>query len=699
MQSSAQPGAKYFKGGAQMMDCQMFVSMMDDFVDSTLSPADRHRMEEHLRMCGNCRKELEDLKSLLAHSADLSEKPQRDLWPQIEAGINAAGVPQTASADQPASSAFSMRAFGLTWRLAAVAILGTVILLATNYFRNSSSTPVSRTTKGLTDVTEANGNPKPSGSQDKQGLRRDLDSRQSESNESQPSGPAGNYAEACQCSPSPEISALIDRGSIIDEILPGMRAREAVSEQLYTLAGENSDDFFLHKASLENYSFFPLPAASSTATRRYLSKLVQRPDDPVWAYLYASSLFGKNTPEMIRLMRQLVADHAEFPWPYLSLAKVYGLFDYTDESEARSYLQAFMKLCPESPEPLPILVAFSNSDFLTDTVRRMRLNLAARSDIHSLLLYLPLWSLEARRGAAGEEFSKIQQRIRGDLKRLEGTESGRREQLAEVIRSGYRQIGDVDTFKELFEKDTSWSGRWGAVMLKMQEWNKENPAPPADSPAEKKTAYWENRLRMSESLIDKMPENPSLWIIKLESLAALKGHPQSEFLEAASNVLALEREGAETPELGTHLGWKSNLLKLASLCANQGLFLDQIPALIREGYAAAERRNYENSTDLWGNSQWASLMSRFNVWLEANDAWHSLADACLRVGKLDEASGALDSIENGLREFKTLLAQANARRDDGVTIEVQRKSMADKLAKLEERYAAARASERRAARK
>lgn len=198
-----------------------------------------------------------------------------------------------------------------------------------------------------------------------------------------------------------------------------------------------------------------------------------------------------------------------------------------------------------------------------------------------------------------------------------------------------------------------------------------------------------------------MPENPSLWTIKLESLAALKNHPQSGFLEAALNVLALERDGAETPELGTHLGRKSNLLKLASLCANQGLLLDQIPALIREGYAAAERHNHENSTDLSRNPKWVSLISRFNVWLEANDAWHSLADACLRVGKLDKASGALDSIEAGLREFKTLLdqAQANAAPDDGVTVEGQRKSMADKLAKLEEQYAAARASVRRAARK
>jgi hypothetical protein len=683
------------------MNCQMFFSLIDDFVDSTLAPADRSKMEEHLRMCSNCHKELEDLKSLLARSASLSEKPQRDLWPQIETGINAAGVPQTAPFKQAPASAFSMRAFRLTWRLAAVAILGTIILLAATYIRNRSSVLVSKSATGLTNVSGVNENPKPSGIQDKQGLRQDLDSRPSESNGSQLGVPAGNYAEACQCGPSAKIMDQIDRGSIIDESLPGMRAREAASERLYILAGENSDDFFLHKASLENYSLFPLHATSSTASPRYLSKLAQRPNDPVWTYLYASSLFGKDTPEMIRLMRQLEADHPEFPWPNLSLAKVYGLFDFKDESKARSYLQGFMKLCPESPEPLRLLVSFENSDFLTDTVRRMRSNLAQRSDVQSLLLYQNLWYLEDIRGASGEDSSKVQQRIREDLKRLESFESGVRGQLAAAIRSGYRQIDDVDTFAKLFDKDTSWSGRWGAVMLKIQEWNKVNPVPPPNAPAEKQTAYWENRLRMCESLIGKMPENPSLWIIKVESLAALKNHPQSEFLEAASNVLALERNGTETPELGTHLGWKSNLLKLASLCANQGLLLDQIPALIREGYAAAERRNDENSTDLSRNPKWVSLMSHFNLWLEANDAWHSLADACLRLGKPDKASDALDSIEAEQSEFKTLLAQAQAiaRPDDGVTIEGQRESMADKLAKLEERYTAARANLKRAARK
>jgi hypothetical protein len=157
-----------------------------------------------------------------------------------------------------------------------------------------------------------------------------------------------------------------------------------------------------------------------------------------------------------------------------------------------------------------LLVGLEKSDFLADAISRMRANLATRSDVQSLLLYQELWYLEVNRDATGEEFLRVQQRIREDLKRLQGLEAGRQVRLTELIARGYSEIGDRDTFRDMFDKDTSWSGRWAAVIGEMQEWNKTNPVPSADAPAEKRTAYWENRLRMSESLIKRMPENPSL---------------------------------------------------------------------------------------------------------------------------------------------------------------------------------------------
>ncbi len=647
---------------------------------------------------------LRALESLLDRSATIGETPDWDLWPNIASGIVAAGPPEsvsirrTSTSEPMTGSIFSQGRSRWIWRLAAVAILGTMLVLAATYLRNRPPAPVSRTTEAPADVVGAVRNPKAQPVPATQATTGDSRFPQMEANASQ-SGSSGNYAQACQCGPSLQIADLIDKAWIVDENLPSQRARDIVSERLYTLAGENADNFFLHRASVETRSY-PLHAAYNL-TQRYRMKLAQHPNDPVWTYLYAYRLFGMDTPEMIRLMQQLIADHPQFPWPNLVLAEVYSRYSSTDENKARTNLQTFMKLCPESPEPTRLLTALGNSDFLADAIGRMRANLATHSDIQSLLLYQDLWFLEAIRGATGEEITKVQQRIREDLKRLQSFEASRHGRLAQVIRGGYFNVGDKDTFRDLFDKDTSSSGRWGAVMGEMQEWNKANPVPPNDAQAEKRSAYWESRLRVSESWIKRMPENPSLWIIKLEALAALKNHSESEFLEAAANVLVLERNGTETPELGTHLRWKSNILKLASLYADQGILLDQVPAFIREGYAAAERYNREIVNDLSPNPEWSLLMRRFSSWMEADDAWHSLAAAYLRVGKPDKASNALDSIEPGLREFKTLLAKAqeDAKPDDSAITKAQRQSIADQLANREERYAAARASIRQAARK
>ena len=686
------------------MKCNDFSNLIDDFVDAALPTAESQRMEEHLRMCLKCREELQALESLLDRSMTISETPERNLWPSIAAAIAVAGRPENASilrtsaSDPMTGSIFSPGGSRWIWRLAAVALLGTMIVLAATYLRNRPLTPASKTTQGPTDNVRSLLNPKAQTVAATQAMSGESKSSQTEADASQ-SSHSGNYAQACQCGPSLEIADLIDKAWIVDEKLLSQSEREIVSERLYNLAGENADNFFLHKASVETRSY-PLHVAYNL-TQRYRIKLVQHPNDPVWTFLYAYSLFGKDTPEMIRLMQQLIADHPDFPWPNLVLAEVHGLFSYRDDDKAQSNIQAFMKLCPERPEPTRLLVALGNSDFLADAIGRMRTNLATHSDIQSLLLYQDLWYLEANRSATGEEISKVQQRIREDLKRLQSFEASRRGRLAQVIRGGYFDVGDKDIFRDLFDKDTSSSGRWGVVMGEMQEWNKANPAPPRDAPAEKRTAYWESRLRVSESWINRMPEDPSLWIIKLEALSALKNHSESEFLEAAANVLVLERNGAETPELGTHLPWKSNILKLASLYATRGILLDQVPALIRDGYAAAERLNREIANDLSPNPEWSLLMRRFSSWLEADDAWHSLAAAYLRVGKPDKAGNALDSIEPGLREFKMLLEQAQeaARPDESVITKGQRQSIADQLANREERYAAARASIRPAARK
>jgi hypothetical protein len=411
-------------------------------------------------------------------------------------------------------------------------------------------------------------------------------------------------------------------------------------------------------------------------------------------YLYAHSLYGKDTPKMIQLMEQLAVEHPEFPWPNLALAQAGKYVRVSRPANLQSYIQAFLKLCPKSPEPTPLLGDLEHSDFFTDAIGRMRKNLATRSDMPSLLLYSDLWFMEARMRVTGEEITEIQQTIRDDLTHLRSLEPEPQGELASLIRVGYGIIGDWETSRDLLKKNRSSSGRWSTVSFEIKDWNAQNPVPPGNAPAEQWTAYWESRLRACDSWIKELPESSSLLVLKLEALGALKNHPETGFIEVATKALALERETGERPQASPDLSWGSNILKLASLCAERGVWLDQIPALIDEGLTAAYQSSWENATDLTHDLQWVLLNMRFSYWIKADDVWHSLARAYLLQGKPDKAREALDFIEPGLTEFRSQLAQLQAgpRPYYEELIIGQRTTMANELAARERRLADARGS-------
>jgi hypothetical protein len=675
------------------MKCEIFISKIDDFVDATLQPIECQEMQAHLTICQSCRDELRCLHFILNGAAGICEKPDRDLWPQIAAEIVAMDRTKGATHLREISrlkngSHPAPRMGRILWRFAAVVIFGTMLIWAANHFRGRS---LVTKTNGRVNEIEAVRKPQIQSASSDQNQTQDFNLKQAAQSGIQNETSARDYAEACQCGPSTSISNLIDRAWIIDESLPFYKARAVLRDRLYELAIDNAQSFFLHKASIEARSF-PMQA-DHVSIQRYRAKLGKYPQNPGWAYLYAYSLFGKDTSEMIRLMQATIDQHPEFPWPNLALAEIYGIFNYRNDAKAQAYMQAFMRLCPDSPEPIRLLVSLEDSKFLASAVRRMRTNLAMRSDIRSLLLYRDLWYLEGVRGAGREDASVVQQKIKEDLNRLQMLEPGRRTQLAEVIRSGYLSIGDRDTFQNLLNKDTGLSGRWGSVALKMREWDKDNPAPSGDAAPDRQNTYWKGRLRILDSLIERMPENPSLWAAKLEALTKLGTCSEVDFAEIASKILLLERDWAELSWLDTNFRWKSNILKLAFLCGERGIYLDLVPTLIEEGHAIAERYSTEHINDLQRDPEWALLSRKLSIWFEADDAWYSLVSANIKSGKIAEASKALEIMESKLRESKSNLTtgfRISGTRDDSIE-EAQRKSMANQIADREKRIAVARA--------
>jgi hypothetical protein len=120
------------------MNCENYVAMMDDFLDSALSPIEREALEKHLKECGDCRSEIQSLQSLARKSAALPRnlRPDRDLWPTIEMRIRITGVPpRPAGQKDTVAEAGGGRqadpsAYRWGWRIAAAAVVGTVLVFA-----------------------------------------------------------------------------------------------------------------------------------------------------------------------------------------------------------------------------------------------------------------------------------------------------------------------------------------------------------------------------------------------------------------------------------------------------------------------------------------------------------------------------------------------------------------------------------------
>ena len=118
------------------MNCENYVEMMDDFLDSALSPMAREALESHMKECSDCRSEIQFLQSLARKSAALPRnlRPDRDLWPTIANRIRITGLPRRlgdqkdAGAEAGDGRQVNPGAYRWAWRIATAAVVGAVLI-------------------------------------------------------------------------------------------------------------------------------------------------------------------------------------------------------------------------------------------------------------------------------------------------------------------------------------------------------------------------------------------------------------------------------------------------------------------------------------------------------------------------------------------------------------------------------------------
>ena len=74
------------------MNCSEIRHLLDDYLDDELSGVQQDAVERHVSDCPDCRRELDNLRSVVDRARDLSPelRPPHDLWPAIEARVRPA---------------------------------------------------------------------------------------------------------------------------------------------------------------------------------------------------------------------------------------------------------------------------------------------------------------------------------------------------------------------------------------------------------------------------------------------------------------------------------------------------------------------------------------------------------------------------------------------------------------------------------
>ena len=63
------------RGGPDPLMCQEFVELVTDYLEGTLPPAERARMDAHLAGCDGCSGYLEDMRRLVGTLHEMPEPP------------------------------------------------------------------------------------------------------------------------------------------------------------------------------------------------------------------------------------------------------------------------------------------------------------------------------------------------------------------------------------------------------------------------------------------------------------------------------------------------------------------------------------------------------------------------------------------------------------------------------------------------
>jgi hypothetical protein len=167
--------------------------------------------------------------------------------------------------------------------------------------------------------------------------------------------PPGLRADSTACEPSPKIRLELETASAA---VAGAPDFDHLIAPFLDLRRQHPNSLQVHERYQDTVQRYGIEGHLRALTEEYQVLSIQHPDEPMYRYLYARSLMGRNTASAIQQMVALLADQPDFSPAHRSLAEIYASDAFRNPDQAKVERDRFLALCPGSvlaarPGPLP----------------------------------------------------------------------------------------------------------------------------------------------------------------------------------------------------------------------------------------------------------------------------------------------------------------------------------------------------------
>lgn len=449
---------------------------------------------------------------------------------------------------------------------------------------------------------------------------------------------AGSY-----CEPSAAVKADLKKVTQInDEDLPFKLKRERQTALLQKLAKQYPNDFFVQRRyQTDRRSGFGIDQAALLAD--YRAQWEKQPNDPTATYLYVRLLVGQNTKEAIAQLEKFIQRTPEFPWSYLQMAEIYNYPNFRDAAKAKENLKQFVAKCPAALDSIAMVSRGSDKELMADVAQRLRTRLETATTNDDLGQWDNLWSLEFKLKPVPEH-AQLRQQIAEDLKRMRAQNLNSKEWFL-ALQTGYKQAGDKENQRWVEDEMVRLFPNFNSARRTIQNrWHEVHPYPKPDDPSEKKQAYHQANLQITDVWLKQWPDDEVIWQSRFSSL--------NELLDSTNEELGTAADGyakAHAKNEGSMYSIPPVELSIARAYLKRGFRLEQAPGLIRKGVADIEHiESGRVSDDLYPREEGSGGNLRYVRW----QAWPLLAEVYARLKQPDKAREVLAQMTEALQKEK-----------------------------------------------